>query len=114
MKCSDEILGEYNPIEWKSYDVQNGYGITKDSFIFSFKGKNNIDNCILSRVKNEKRAIKNWIGRGPSFGLHDLTVLKDESYLSVYCENYDYEKLIKEKGGYDARLPIEEYEVFKL
>src|ERR1051325_2407192 len=100
MKCSDEILGEYNPIEWKSYDVQNGYGITKDSFIFSFKDKDNIDNYILSRVKNEKRAIKNWVGHGPSFGLIDFNVPKNGSSLSVCCTKRDYEKLIKEEDDY--------------
>ena len=32
---SNEILGGYNPIGWKS---KSSYGSTKDSFIFSFKG----------------------------------------------------------------------------
>src|SRR6266542_4825814 len=47
VKNSDEILGGYNPIIWKS---DSSYGITKDSFIFSFKKKDSI----LSRVINEK------------------------------------------------------------
>jgi hypothetical protein len=34
VKDRNEILGGYNPIEWKS---DNSYGITKDSFIFSFR-----------------------------------------------------------------------------
>jgi hypothetical protein len=34
VKDTNEILGGYNPIEWKS---DTSYGITKDSFIFSFK-----------------------------------------------------------------------------
>src|SRR5438045_6210617 len=33
VKDSSEILGGYNPIKWKS---DEGYGTTKDSFIFSF------------------------------------------------------------------------------
>ena len=116
VKESNEILGGYNPIEWKSYDSEdvNSFGITKDSFIFSFKDKKNVDDYILSRVKNEKRAIKNWVGHGPSFGLIDFNVPKNGSSLSVCCTKRDYEKLIKEKGGVSARLPIEEYEVFKL
>src|SRR5437016_3775632 len=47
VKNSNEILGGYNPIIWKS-DYR--YGTTKDSFIFSFKNKDNTENCILSRV----------------------------------------------------------------
>jgi len=34
IKGSSEILGGYNPIEWKS---DYTWGVTKDSFIFSFK-----------------------------------------------------------------------------
>ena len=39
VKDSNEILGGYNPIEWKP---ECSIGITKDSFIFSFKNKGNI------------------------------------------------------------------------
>ncbi|GET58884.1 carbohydrate-binding module family 13 protein [Rhizophagus irregularis DAOM 181602=DAOM 197198] len=70
VKDSDEILGGYNPLEWKS---NNGYGDTNDSFIFSFKG-NNVENHILSRVKNEERAIYNSILYAPSFGYSDLII----------------------------------------
>ena len=34
IKGSSEILGGYNPIEWKS---NGNYCVAKDSFIFSFK-----------------------------------------------------------------------------
>ena len=44
-------IGGYNPIEWKSdYTL----GVTKDSFIFSFKNKESIENHILNRVTDEK------------------------------------------------------------
>jgi hypothetical protein len=52
VKGSNEILGGYNPIEWK--DVYSNYRTTKDSFIFSFDR-----NYILSRVVNEEKAIEN-------------------------------------------------------
>src|SRR5438094_3527044 len=38
MKGTDEIIGGYNPLEWESPGT---WGITKDSFIFSFKNKDN-------------------------------------------------------------------------
>ena len=62
VKDSNEILGGYNPIEWKSSsNVYNHFAVTEKSFIFSFKDKENINNYILSRVKNKKQAIENWL-----------------------------------------------------
>ncbi|RHZ57831.1 hypothetical protein Glove_383g23 [Diversispora epigaea] len=55
VKGTDEIIGGYNPLTWD----KNAYGRwieTKDSFIFSLKN-GNIQNSILSRVKNSKCAI---------------------------------------------------------
>jgi hypothetical protein len=59
---SNEILGGYNPIIWKS---DGSIGTTKDSSIFSFKNKENIDNYILSRIDEGKCAIFN----DPSYGI---------------------------------------------
>src|SRR5438045_9772457 len=47
---SNEILGGYNPIEWKS---DNSYASTKDSFIFSFKDNDRIGDYVLSRLKDK-------------------------------------------------------------
>ena len=40
MKNSGEIFGGYNPIAWKS---DGNFGVTKDSFIFSFENQDNIE-----------------------------------------------------------------------
>ncbi|GBB91082.1 hypothetical protein RclHR1_01820014 [Rhizophagus clarus] len=107
VKDSNEILGGYNPLEWKSL---NSYGDTNDSFIFSFKGSN-IENHILSRVKNEERAIYNSILYAPSFGYSDL-IIKGASYYSYsYCKMYDYEKQIRETDDY---FSVEDYEIFQI
>jgi hypothetical protein len=66
VKESNEILGGYNPIAWNSSGSK--YGTTKDSFIFSFKNKENMQNYILSRVKLEMYAIYYNPDCGPSFG----------------------------------------------
>jgi hypothetical protein len=50
---NNEILGGYNPLEWKSNGI---YGTTKDSFIFSFS-KDKISNYILSRVTNGNNSV---------------------------------------------------------
>src|SRR5581483_8246973 len=54
VKDSDEILGGYNPTAWKSNFT---YSITKDSFIFSFKNNDKIENHVLSRVINKEKAV---------------------------------------------------------
>ena len=103
VKHSDEILGGYNPIEWKS---DCSYGITKDSFIFSFKNEEDIGDYILSRVNNEKHAINNWFDHGPSFG-SDLSTFSSGGYY----KKWDYEKRVRETDG---KFPVEDYETFQI
>ncbi|GES76335.1 carbohydrate-binding module family 13 protein [Rhizophagus clarus] len=108
-KGGNEILGGYNPIEWK---FDSKFGVTGDSFIFSFIN-NSIENYILSRVKYEKNAI--YTGKhhlAPSFN-DDLYLYRDYSgELRISCEIFSYEKLIKE---FDINSCIvEEFEVFQI
>ena len=85
---------------------------TKDSFIFSFKNKDNTDNYILSRVKTEYLSIYNNPNCGPSFGDDDLTLCGDNFYDQSWCNNYGYyEKLIRENTNY---FSVEEYEIFQI
>jgi hypothetical protein len=112
VKDSKEILGGYNPIEWKSCKsvLDNDlFGITKDSFIFSFKDNENVDDYILSRVKNERYATNNTSYLGPSFGVGDLTFHFTCEY--NYCKNCDYEIQIRETNDY---FSMDEYEVFQV
>ncbi|UZO02678.1 uncharacterized protein OCT59_021157 [Rhizophagus irregularis] len=105
---NNEILGGYNPIEWK---FDGNYGVTKDSFIFSFNN-GDIEDYILSRVKNEKKAISK-IDRysiGPSFGDGDLSLYQVYTYLGINCKLRTYEKLIS-KADYSGFLEIE---IFKI
>ncbi|RIA79765.1 hypothetical protein C1645_839969 [Glomus cerebriforme] len=67
---SNEILGGYNLISWKSDGLG---GSTKDSFIFSFNN-DKIENFILSRMKDENDAISNSNYTGPSFGKSELMI----------------------------------------
>ncbi|GBC26968.1 carbohydrate-binding module family 13 protein [Rhizophagus irregularis DAOM 181602=DAOM 197198] len=108
VKYHNEILGGYNQITWDSDSMLD---IAKDNFIFSFKDKDNIDNHILSRVKNEKQAINNWFIHGPSFGDGDLTLSGLNYYDDNYCKKSSYEVPIRESGD---RFSIEEYEVFQI
>ncbi|GES83702.1 carbohydrate-binding module family 13 protein [Rhizophagus clarus] len=104
LKDSNEILGGYNPIEWKRYC---GYRATKDSFIFSFKNSDSTENHILSRVKDETKAIYNG-NFSPSFGFKDLRISNCPT-LSIQCEQSSYEKSIM-----SATPIIEAFEVFRI
>ncbi|RGB43436.1 hypothetical protein C1646_680965, partial [Rhizophagus diaphanus] len=105
VKGSKEILGGYNPIEWKS---DNSYGITSDSFIFSFKNPDNIE-YILGRVKDEQHATYNHYDYGPSFGDGDLDLLGD--HCSCDSLSWTYEYYI---GGTIEKFLVEEYEVYQI
>ncbi|GBB93220.1 hypothetical protein RclHR1_21300003 [Rhizophagus clarus] len=107
VKGSDEILGGYNPIIWESGPY---WGATGDSFIFSFKNKDNIENFILSRVNNDILATINSPNYGPSFGDGDL-ILNGNNFDKSYCSQLFYEKPIRET---EDRFTVEEYEIFQI
>ncbi|PKY34876.1 hypothetical protein RhiirB3_532974 [Rhizophagus irregularis] len=108
VKDSNEILGGYNPLAWNS---KGGYVTTKDSFIFSFKNRENIKNYVLSRVWNNDNAVYNHTAYGPSFG-SDLTVHGNNCYDKSYCSYWkDYDKFIRKTNDY---FSIEEYEIFQI
>ncbi|RIA91546.1 hypothetical protein C1645_821959 [Glomus cerebriforme] len=102
VKYHNEILGGYNQISWESKSIVE---VAKDNFIFSFK--DNINNHILSRVKNEKHAISNWFLNGPSFGDGDLTLSGYHNYSDNSCKQSSYEKPIRETK---EKFFVEEYE----
>jgi hypothetical protein len=110
VKGSSEILGGYNPIKWKS---DGEFGVTKDSFIFSFKNKVNIGNYILSRVIDEKKAIRNSILYGPSFGNSDLIICGFSLYTDEYSRSSkaSYEKPIRQTVD---DFSVEECEIFQV
>jgi hypothetical protein len=104
VKGSNEILGGYNPTEWKS---NNSHSNTKDSFIFSFNN-NIIENYILSRVMNENYSTWNSHNCGPSFG-NDLYILG--AFRDNVCRKNNYEKPIRKT---EDKFFVEEFEVFQI
>ncbi|GBC27290.2 carbohydrate-binding module family 13 protein [Rhizophagus irregularis DAOM 181602=DAOM 197198] len=105
VKDSNEILGGYNPAEWRS---DNEYGTTKDSFMFSFiNGR--IENYILSRVMNEIHATYNNYFCGPTFGENDFCIWP--GFMGNVCRKVSYEKPIRETTD---DFDVEECEVFQI
>ncbi|RHZ48318.1 hypothetical protein Glove_553g47 [Diversispora epigaea] len=109
VKDTDEILGGYNPIGWNSSFV-NHYSGTNDSFIFSLKN-GNIENNILSRVKDARNAIYSS-HYGPNFGGNDFHMSGDRSFYINYINGCNvYEKLIRKTTG---KFSIDDYEIFQI
>ncbi|GET01368.1 carbohydrate-binding module family 13 protein [Rhizophagus clarus] len=108
VKDTNEVLGGYNPISWKS---DASVGATKNSFIFSLN-LDKIENCILSRVKYENHAINNFSYFGPTFGNGDLKLLGVRSK-SDRCvsKRGSYEKPIRKN---DNEFFVNECEVFRI
>ncbi|RGB34435.1 hypothetical protein C1646_742784 [Rhizophagus diaphanus] len=103
VKSSNEILGGYNPLAWKS----DSFSYTKESFIFSFKDNNNIENHILSRLVREHSAIRDTSFCCLKFGIGDLTLYDGIGR----CNKWDYEKPIRKTNDF---FLVEEYEVFQI
>ncbi|GBC07687.1 hypothetical protein RclHR1_07620005 [Rhizophagus clarus] len=109
IKGTEEIIGGYNPLEWKS---SGGWSKTKDSFIFSFKNRNNYKDAILSYVKNMDCALLFDWDSGPYFG-SDIVIYASSAFIDynkVRCNNCHYEKQIRDSNDY---FNIEDYEVFQ-
>ncbi|RHZ78026.1 hypothetical protein Glove_168g30 [Diversispora epigaea] len=120
VKGTDEIIGGYNPLAWDNTHLDDKWMGTKDSFIFSLKN-GNIQNSILSRVKDINFAILNIRKNdqnkyGPYFG--DFRMYSDKSNFTLdygcFCRKsgYYYEK--KLRSSLSEKFSIINYEVFKL
>jgi hypothetical protein len=113
VKETEEIIGGYNPLVWESHK-DGKWGKTKDSFIFSFKNKNNFKDPILSHVKDTNHALYFHDGYGPTFDGDLLIYVKekdgDKEYNSHNCKHDSYEKKIRDV----EKFSMEDYEVFQI
>ncbi|RHZ73580.1 hypothetical protein Glove_230g76 [Diversispora epigaea] len=118
VKGTDEIIGGFNPLAWDK--TKGEWMKTDESFIFSFKD-GNIQNSILSRVKNENQAlwystVKGWYG--PIFGCNEFMMrsvlsnfTQDELNMCQCSTENKYEKSIRTTND---GFSIIDYEVFKV
>ncbi|GES90296.1 hypothetical protein GLOIN_2v1779084 [Rhizophagus clarus] len=117
IKKTEEIIGGYNPLIWES-NKDRKWGQTKDSFIFSFKSKNNFKVPILSHVKNIDYAVCYHILSGPTFS-DDICIYMNrlnsidssKAYNCCKCKQYSYDKRIRDTVN---PFLIEDYEVFQI
>ncbi|PKB91767.1 hypothetical protein RhiirA5_447620, partial [Rhizophagus irregularis] len=110
IKGTEEIIGGYNPSIWESYA---DWGKAEDSFIFSFKNKNNFKDAILSKIIYSKFALCFGPTAGPHFG-GDINICASNVSADYNFTEYfkgHYEKKIRDIEG---KFTIEDYEVFKI
>ncbi|GES84532.1 hypothetical protein GLOIN_2v1882676 [Rhizophagus clarus] len=97
LKDSEEIIGGYSPIKW---ETPRNWGATKDSFIFSFKNKDNFKDTVISNVKDLDYAIWFHSLSGPYFGkdinIHASNEFTD--YDTICCKKFHYDKKIRDSG----------------
>ncbi|GBC11681.2 BTB/POZ protein [Rhizophagus irregularis DAOM 181602=DAOM 197198] len=109
---TEEIIGGYNPVIWES-PQSACWCESSDSFIFSFKNKNNFKDAILSKIVYSEYAL--WFGSvaGPYFGSDIVIYSSKESadYNTIKYRKRRYEKMIRDCVG---EFAIEDYEVFHL
>jgi hypothetical protein len=113
VKGTEEIIVGYNPLKWYS---DGKWGETKDSFIFSFKNKDNFRDSILSRVNDTSYAVYYHKCFGPTFGNDDFDIFVNEGdgsgeYDYCRCMQVSYEKKIRDT---EDEFSIEDYEVFQI
>ncbi|RHZ51200.1 hypothetical protein Glove_482g66 [Diversispora epigaea] len=119
---TDETVGGYNPLAWDN--LKSGWMKTNDSFIFSLKN-GNIKNSILSRVKDQSKALLYYKSDlqsvyGPCFGCCEFRMKSDVSNFTqdkkCQCCYYRvvgtyYEKPIRTTT---EDFSIVDYEVFSI
>ncbi|CAB4431883.1 unnamed protein product [Rhizophagus irregularis] len=110
-----EILGGYNPLIWRYSNTFDGeFGKTKDSFIFSFKSKDNFKDSILSHVKCISKSLFYCDGYGPTFNLDLCLMVNNNNDLREYnicqCKQTCYEKKIRNEEYFRGN----EYEVYQI
>ncbi|CAB4483354.1 unnamed protein product [Rhizophagus irregularis] len=115
-----EIIGGYNPLDWRSMKENESIPHnnrdfyfdhkckTSNSFIFSLSSLSNGVIPKLSQVKSKKEAIIWCKNKGPCFGLQDLWI--NRNLRSGKSKQKSYENKIIDSETFD----IEEFEVFQI
>ncbi|RHZ73542.1 hypothetical protein Glove_230g55 [Diversispora epigaea] len=118
IKGTDEIIGGFNPLFWDKKIVD--FMKTNRSFIFSFKD-GNIQNSILSRVKNENYALAYPFHKettGPVFGHDEFEMVSDVSNFTQdrlsWCRSSNLNRYEKSIRTIDDKFSVIDYEVFRV
>ncbi|CAI2162777.1 13432_t:CDS:2 [Funneliformis geosporum] len=113
VRNSGEIIGGYNPLEWRSMNTDNerspllssDYSLhkTTNSFIFSLTNRSI---PILSRVSSKHEAILCGISRGPCFGLKDLCISNVPSREGTSHGSIVGTNLLENPNGFNVKVKV--------
>ncbi|RGB35293.1 hypothetical protein C1646_667821 [Rhizophagus diaphanus] len=105
VKNSKQIVGGYNPLFW---DSSNSCNSTKNSFLFSFTDKNDLQSAKVVYSKGDLNSIRSYSQWGPVFGtdLHAAYIPTIDSWRASVCS---YPSL-----SLPSIFKIEDYEVFQV
>src|SRR5581483_850960 len=106
---SEKIIGGYNPLFW---DSSNSYKSTKDSFIFSFADRNNLQNANIGYCNNNQNAICCHSNHGPAFGngQHDLGCNNSNGDWCGYPSSYPKVDDVQN----NSYFKVDDYEVIQI
>jgi hypothetical protein len=105
IKNSEQIVGGYNPLFW---DSSNSLKNTKDSFIFSFADKSNLQNANVVYSKTGDKSIQCYRQLGPVFGV-DLYTNYEPTADTWRSSVYSYPTL-----NLPNTFIVDNYEVFQV
>ncbi|GBC03093.1 hypothetical protein RclHR1_00050001 [Rhizophagus clarus] len=111
---SNQIVGGYSPISWNS---NNTWKSTYNSFLFSFANKNNLQSAKVGYSNGDKYSVGNFTSYGPLFGGgNDLGFdnkkwcrYKSESYPDIgipddfKADDYEVFQVVKKKNMFRKR-----------
>ncbi|EXX56989.1 BTB/POZ domain-containing protein [Rhizophagus irregularis DAOM 181602=DAOM 197198] len=111
---SEQILGGYNPLQWDSSNTEKH---TRESFLFSFKNRNNLNSATVGRNNANDSFIQCYQIYGPAFGSSgrfDLFQDSDGDWKSYLTHPYSNINIPKGYGSYYNIFNVENYEVFQV
>ncbi|RGB29040.1 hypothetical protein C1646_818739 [Rhizophagus diaphanus] len=110
IKNSEQIAGGYNPFSWESSGKNKS---TKNSFIFTFKDKNNFQSANVANSKGDQYSVRCRSHCGPYFGYRDLYVNHNENDKNPDIWNSWYESSYPTLNLPNAFV-VDDYEVFQV
>jgi hypothetical protein len=103
---SEQIVGGYNPLFW---DSSNSDKSTKDSFIFSFTNKNDLQTAEVAYSKDDQYSVRCYKHCGPLFGYGDLYTNYSTSNVWKTDHKVSYPTL-----NIPISMNVDDYEVFQV
>ncbi len=102
---SQQIVGGYNPFSWGS---SNTYKSTKDSFVFSFTNKDNLQSAKVGYSNGDEYSVGSFADYGPLFGAGNYLFFYNSAWHSNPSSSYA--KVDMPANNFKA----DDYEVFQV